>query len=133
MLSGHSTALDADRRRPLRAALSAAMVLALLFSAMPTVLARGAGDEVTIILSKTDREYKITCRYVADGTRFILLGVTDTQGKGHRVSRRTVKGGSGTFTWKGRVSRFGRLVRACAAMHSVEDDQPTTASDCKYF
>lgn len=126
---------SAPRPRPWRAVLAAGLSILLLFAALPlpTAALPGAGDEVAVLLSKTDQVYKVTCRYTAEGPRMILIGVTDAKGVGKRVSRRTVKAGSGSYTWTGKRQRFGRLVRVCAAMHSLEADQPTTAYDCKYY
>jgi len=65
--------------------------------------------------------------------RLILIGVIDAKGNGHRVFRYFLNSGrkQGTITIK--ESRFGKLNRACIAVHGTGSNTDTVVSDCDYF
>lgn len=109
-------------------ALLGVLALSTLYP-VPTVTA----DSAMLRCERQGSTYTIEYEVRVDARRLILIGVVDSEGNGHRVFRYVLKSGSksGTITIKER--RYGRLNRACIAVHSVSGDQETVASDCDYF
>ena len=95
--------------------------------------ATGVGERVKLQCKTTRHEYELTCSYTVYETRLLLVAVIDKNKKPHRIARKLVKAGSETFTWKGKKSKFQKLIRACAAIHNTKRERETVASDCDSF
>jgi hypothetical protein len=107
----------------------------LLFLSMPqsVQVVDAAGDWVRIDCRKIGNEYKMTCKYKASVDRLILIAVVKKSGGSTRISRRRVKPGTSFYEWSAKESKFGRLTKACAAMHRVDNNRETISSDCDVF
>ena len=92
-----------------------------------------AAERAHIECSKKGDTYFVKCTYTVAKKRLVIIAVIDRNNKPRRIYRRTVFGGTHTFEWKGKESRFGKLIRACVAVHETRGAKKTVASDCNGF
>lgn len=92
-----------------------------------------ATERVRLTTNFKNNTYYVTIEYTVHKKRMLLAQVIDVKNVPHRIIRTLANPGTRTMEWKAHKSKFGRLYKACAAMHNTRGKRETTSYDCANF